>query len=189
MTQRDEVAALQPLWPLRALRPSVRKSSALHLINHVSVPISLLQAVEHNTGSLELPSSLLLAPSGSVLFRTFFEFFFFFFFDRTLTANTSLCRCTGHFLRSTEPNWKRVMLMTEVPCKLTVKTRTIFLQLCPTTKAQMISKGEARGRHLDPEGGYANSFIPHFVKPKGLPGGPQHDDMNVLLVDLHGTCS
>ena len=41
----SEVAALQPLWPLRALRPSVRKSSALHLINHVSVPISLLQAV------------------------------------------------------------------------------------------------------------------------------------------------
>ena len=39
------MAALQPLWPLRASRPSVRKSSALHLINHVSVPISLLQAV------------------------------------------------------------------------------------------------------------------------------------------------
>ena len=42
----SEVAALQPLWPLRASRPSVRKSSALHLINHVSVPISLLQAVQ-----------------------------------------------------------------------------------------------------------------------------------------------
>ena len=28
-----------------------------------------------------------------------------------------------------------------------------FPQLRPTTKAQMISKGEAQGRHLDPEGG------------------------------------
>ena len=44
MTQRDELAPAQK-WPLRASRPSVRKSSALHLINHVSVPISLLQAV------------------------------------------------------------------------------------------------------------------------------------------------
>ena len=65
---------------------------------------------------------------------------------RTLVSADAL----GRFLRS-NPNWKRFMWMTEVPRKLTVKTHH-DISSAPCHWAQMVSKGEARGRHLDREG-------------------------------------
>ena len=65
--------------------------------------------------------------------------FFFFFFDRTLAANACLCQCTGA-LSPLNPNWKRLMWMTDVPRKLIVTTRAIFP---PPHEAQMVSKGES----------------------------------------------
>ena len=55
----------------------------------------------------------------------------------------------GHLLGS-NPELKRTRVETNVPRKLTVTARTIFP---PPHKAQMVSEGEAQGRHLDTGGG------------------------------------
>ena len=46
-------------------------------------------------------------------------------FSLTGHSRRTLVDALGHFLPS-NPNWKRLMWMTEVPCKLTAKARTIF---------------------------------------------------------------
>ena len=60
-----------------------------------------------------------------------------------------LCRCT-RALSPLKPELKRLTWMTYAPRKLTVKTRKI---IPPAHQDQMVSKGEAQGRHLDPGAG------------------------------------
>ena len=63
-------------------------------------------------------------------------------------ANACVCRCTealSPLKTRTENDW-----MTEVPRKLSQNTSTI---IPPPRLGQMVSKGEAQGRHLDPRAG------------------------------------
>ena len=101
---------------------------------------------EQYTGSLELSSSLLLAPSlrppSNLLLRILL-------FLLLLWPNASDCRCTGA-LAGLKPELKRTHVETNVPGKLTVTARTIFP---PPHKAQIVSEGESQGRHLHVDAG------------------------------------
>ena len=111
--------------------------------------LSSYNCEEQYTGSLELSSSLLLAPSlfppSNLLLRILL-------FLLLLWPNASVCRCTGALARL-KPELKRTHVETNVPRKLTVTARTIFP---PPHKAQIVSEGESQGRHLhvDTGGGF-----------------------------------
>ena len=84
----------------------------------------------------------------SLLLRTLFEFLFFFFFDRRSRRMLVSSDALGPRLSLLKPaDWKRLVRMIDVPRKLAVTTRTIFP---PPHLAQMVSKEEPQGRHLDP---------------------------------------
>ena len=102
---------------------------------------------EQYTGSLELSSSLLLAPSLRPPSNLLLRILLFLLF---LWPNASVCRCTGALARL-KRELKRTHVETNVPRKLTVTARTIFP---PPHKAQMVSEGESQGRHLDTGGGF-----------------------------------
>ena len=101
----------------------------------------------------------------------------------------SLCRCTGALFSAQIERWTR----TEKDPRgwLTCGTNWQSKRAYDIFSALLSSDGLERNSEkaptvsLDP--GLVYVDIPRFVKPKGPPVGPQHDDMNVLLV--HGTCS
>ena len=100
---------------------------------------------------MELPSSLLLAPSlrppSNLLLRILLFLLLLWPNASLLWLNASLCRCTatGALARHNH-QLTRTHVETNVRRKLTVTARTIF---SPPHKAQMVSEGESQGRHLD----------------------------------------
>ena len=117
-------------------------------LSHTPIAASYPRVSEEQyTGSLELSSSLLLAPSLRPPSNLLLRILLFLLF---LWLNASVCRCTGALARL-KPELKRTHVEANVPRKLTVTARTIFP---PPHKAQIVSEGESQGRHLDTGGGF-----------------------------------
>ena len=80
----------------------------------------------------------------------------------------------GHFLRS-NPNWKRLMLMTDDWCAAPSDSHNACNICSAPTKLR--SKGESQGRHLDPGGGFTrkhdrrgpNGQLPCILDRQKLP--------------------
>ena len=100
---------------------------------------------------MELPSSLLLAPSlrppSNILLRILLFLLLLWPNASLLWPNANFCRCTGALARlKHQLKRTRVETTCTVSRKLTVTARTIF---SPPHKAQMVSEGESQGRHRD----------------------------------------